>query len=77
MTPSRLALVVVLSTTLVASGQAPALPGITPAMQEMVAAQEITGAVTAVVNRQGVLHLEALGLADVAATRPMTPDTVF
>lgn len=77
MTFSRLALVVVLSTILVASGQAPALPGIAPAMQKMIAAQEITGAVTAVVNRQGVLHLEALGLADVAARRPMTPDTVF
>jgi CubicO group peptidase (beta-lactamase class C family) len=77
MTFSRLALVVVLSTTLVASGQAPRLSGIAAAMQEMIAAQEITGAVTAAVNGQGVLHLDALGLADVAAKRPMTPDTVF
>jgi CubicO group peptidase (beta-lactamase class C family) len=53
------------------------LPGIGAAMQEMVAKNEIAGAVTVVVARDKVLHLESTGLADVAAKRPMTPDTLF
>lgn len=73
----RLALVLALSATLVASGQEPALPGIHAGMQEMIAKHEIAGAVTAVVDRAEVLHLEPLGFADVATKRPMTPDTLF
>jgi CubicO group peptidase (beta-lactamase class C family) len=46
-------------------------------MQEMVAKHEITGAVTVVVAKDKVLHLESTGLADVATQRPMTPDTLF
>ena len=38
---------------------------------------EVTGAVTLVVTKEKVLHLESTGLADVAAKRPMTPDTLF
>jgi CubicO group peptidase (beta-lactamase class C family) len=55
----------------------PVLPGIGAAMQEMVAKKEIAGAVTVVVAKDRVLHLESTGLADVAAKRPMTPDTLF
>src|SRR6516225_612336 len=55
----------------------PTLPGIGAAMQEMVEKQEVTGAVTEVVTKDKVLHLEATGLADVASKRPMTPDTMF
>ena len=46
-------------------------------MQEMVAKQEVAGAVTVVVSKDRVLHLEATGSADLAAKRPMTPDTLF
>ena len=46
-------------------------------MQEMVAKQEIAGAVTVVVSKDRVLHLEATGSADLATKRPMTPDTLF
>src|SRR5438477_2425408 len=53
---------------------APKLPGIGPAMQEMIAKNEIAGAVTVVVSKDKVLHLEANGLADVAAKKPMKPD---
>jgi CubicO group peptidase (beta-lactamase class C family) len=38
---------------------------------------EIAGAVTMVVTRDQVRHLEASGFADVAARKPMQPDTVF
>ena len=69
--------VLVVSATLTAFAEEPKLPAIGAAMQEMVAKNEIAGAVTAVVSRDRVLHLEATGLADVAAKRPMTPDTLF
>ena len=43
----------------------------------MIAQNEIAGAVTAVVTKDKVLHFETTGLADVAAKRAMTPDTLF
>jgi CubicO group peptidase (beta-lactamase class C family) len=46
-------------------------------MQEMVARNEVAGAVTMVVTKDKVLHLECTGFADLAAKRPMTPDTLF
>jgi CubicO group peptidase (beta-lactamase class C family) len=55
----------------------PKLPGIGKVMEEEVAKNEITGAVTVVMTKDKLLHLESTGLADVAAKRPMTPDTLF
>src|SRR5881409_2104663 len=55
----------------------PKLPGIGEVMQEMVTKNEIAGAVTVVVTRDKLLHLQSHGLADVAAKKPMTPDTLF
>ena len=46
-------------------------------MQEMITKNEVAGAVTVVVTKDKVVHLEANGFADVAAKRPMTPDTLF
>jgi CubicO group peptidase (beta-lactamase class C family) len=46
------------------------------AVQPFVARGEIAGAVTLVTGRDGVRHLGAVGLADVAANRPMTTDAV-
>ncbi len=60
-----------------ASAAEPTLPGVGAAMQEMVAKNEISGAVTMVVGKDKLLHVESTGLADVAAKRPMTPDTLF
>ena len=53
------------------------LPGIGDAMQSMVANNEIAGAVTAVVSKDKVLHLQSTGLADVASKRSMSTDTLF
>ena len=76
MSPARIsALVLAASVTMFAA--APTLPGIGAAMQEMVAKNEVAGAVTVVVSKDRVLHLEATGSADLAAKRPMTPDTLF
>jgi CubicO group peptidase (beta-lactamase class C family) len=77
MSPCRLTVIFALSATLTAFVQEPKLPGIGTAMQGMIAKNEIAGAVTVVVTRNEVLHLETSGFADVAAQRPMTPDTLF
>lgn len=55
----------------------PVLPGIGAAMEEMVARNDVAGAVTVVVGKDKILHLESTGLANVAEKRPMTPDTLF
>ena len=39
--------------------------------------REVTTEITVVVAKDKVLHLECTGLADVAAGRAMTPDTLF
>ena len=63
--------------SLSAFAEEPHLPGVGAAMQELVAKQEVSGAVTVVVAKDKVLHIESTGLADVATKRPMTPDTLF
>jgi CubicO group peptidase (beta-lactamase class C family) len=60
-----------------AAAEAPRLPGVGAAMQQMVAQREIAGAVTVVIAKDRVLHLESTGFADVATQRAMTPDTLF
>ncbi|MBL9200353.1 MAG: beta-lactamase family protein [Opitutaceae bacterium] len=77
MPPLRLLGFLVSGASLLAAGTAPQLPGIGAAMQEMIAKKEITGAVTVVISKDTVLHLESTGLADVASGRQMTPDTLF
>ena len=77
MKPLCLTLVLALSSTLLAAGQHVKLPGVAAAMEEMIAKQEIAGAVTAVVNRNDLLHLDTTGYADIASKRAMRPDTLF
>jgi CubicO group peptidase (beta-lactamase class C family) len=77
MTYLRLTAILALSATLPAFIADPKLPGVGTAMQEMIAKNEIAGAVTAVVSKDKVLHFETTGFADVAAKRPMAPDTLF
>lgn len=75
--PVSIALAAALCLAQSAFAAEPVLPGIGAAMEEMVAKAEVTGAVTVVVTKDKVLHVESSGLADVAAKRPMTPDTLF
>jgi CubicO group peptidase (beta-lactamase class C family) len=79
MSTQRIAVVLALSVPLVTTLAAdePRLAGVGAAMEQQIAKQEITGAVTMVVTKDRVLHLETTGLADVASKRPMTPDTLF
>jgi CubicO group peptidase (beta-lactamase class C family) len=46
-------------------------------MQEMIAKNEIAGAVTVVASKDKLLHLETTGFADAGSQRPMTADTLF
>ncbi len=78
MHPFRCLAVVALSVVLSSrADNHPTLPGIGDSMEAMVRSREIAGAVTVVVGRDRVLHLECTGLADVAEERPMRPDTLF
>lgn len=56
---------------------APKLPGVGKAMEEMVEEKEIAGAVTVVVGKDKILHMEGTGLADVESKRAMTEETLF
>lgn len=58
-------------------GDFPEFPAVSGAMREFVAKKEIAGAVTLVATRDKVLHLSAVGQADIAAAVPMRPDTIF
>lgn len=62
---------------MIAYSAAPTLPGIRVAMQSDIAANDRSGSVTVVVTKDKVVHLEAVGLADLAAKTPMRPDSVF
>jgi len=73
----RLITAAILSVSTLSFAASPLLPGIGAAMQDMVARQEIAGAVTAVVTLDRTLHLESTGHADLASNRLMTSDTLF
>jgi len=53
------------------------LAAIAPAMQKFVDAGDLSGAVTLVGRKDGVVHHEAVGLRDLAAKKPMQKDTLF
>ncbi|MGO8699601.1 MAG: serine hydrolase domain-containing protein [Limisphaerales bacterium] len=74
---AALALIAALSTQTPTFAANPTLPGVGPAMEEMVAKNEVAGAVTVVVTKKKVIHLECTGYADAASKRAMTPDTLF
>jgi CubicO group peptidase (beta-lactamase class C family) len=61
----------------VAWGAAPQLPGVGAAMQAAIDSHEVAGAVTVVVTKDRIVHLQASGLADIAAGKPMQPDSLF
>ena len=69
--------IMLICTALPAFADGPTLPGVGDAMKGMIDQHEISGAVTMVVGRDKVLHLECTGFADVASKKPMTPETLF
>lgn len=77
MRPARILPPLAFFTLALVAGGAPTLPGVGRALQELIAKNEMAGAVTVVATRNQILHLESTGFADLATQRPMTPDTVF
>src|SRR4051794_22232667 len=50
---------------------------IAPRMEQFVKEGQIAGAVTLVATKDAVVHLAAVGKADLASGRPMEPDAIF
>src|SRR5437868_5367460 len=75
--PSNTLYALLLLLTALASAASPQLPSVNEVMQAAVDAREIPGAVTLVVTKDQVLHSGTVGFADVAAKRPMQPDSLF
>jgi CubicO group peptidase (beta-lactamase class C family) len=57
--------------------ETPVLPAVHAAMQKCVDDREVAGAVTLVGDGDGVVHIGAVGKADLAAGRPMSSDDLF
>src|SRR5688500_481378 len=72
-----IAIVVLVLISRALAEDASTIPAVTTAIQSAIDAGEIPGAVTAVVTRDSLIDLQAVGYADVASKRPMTPDTIF
>lgn len=78
MHPCRLlAALAVTAVTSALVAAAPQLPGIGAAMQAKIDQREISGAVTVVLTKDSVVHLESTGHADLATRRPIAPDSLF
>ncbi len=76
MNRARLFSSLLIATGCTAFAAAHQLPGVGKAMQEMMASNEIAGAVTVVVSKDKLLHLECDGFADTASKRSLAPDTL-
>src|SRR5262245_66583389 len=53
------------------------LAAIKPAMQKFIDEGELSGVVTVVGRKDGIIHHEATGLRDIAANAPMEKDSIF
>jgi CubicO group peptidase (beta-lactamase class C family) len=62
---------------LLTSCAAPKFRGASAAMHAAIAAHDMSGAVTIVVTKDKIVHLEATGLADIANNKPMRRDSPF
>lgn len=60
-----------------AFAKTPELPSVTAAMQGVVERQEVAGAVTLLATSDRIIHLSAVGSADIAVNRPMQTNTIF
>ena len=67
-----------MTTTATSAADAPPkLPGVSEKMSTFVKDGEVSGVVTLVANKDGIIHLSAEGLADIEANKPMQPDSLF
>lgn len=54
----------------------PVMPAVHQAMKKAVEDREVAGAVTLVATPETIVHLDSVGQADVAAGKPMRPDSI-
>jgi CubicO group peptidase (beta-lactamase class C family) len=59
------------------AADAPTLPGVSDAIKPFIPQNEIAGAVTLVLTKDRILHLDAVGDADVEQHVPMKTDAIF
>src|ERR1044071_6977593 len=52
------------------------LPGIEQEMTRFIEKGEVAGAVTLVATPEKIIHVNAVGKADIAGNQPMRPDTI-
>lgn len=77
-TPSLLMSALLMGAVLhAAEEKVPEIPAVSEKMAEFVQAHEIAGAVTLVADDSKILHLSAVGMADVETKRPMKTNDVF
>ncbi len=50
---------------------------VSDAIKKFIDEKEVAGVVTLVANKDGILHLDAAGLADIADNKPMRPDSII
>ncbi len=55
----------------------PKLKGIHEAMQQIIDSGNMSGAVTVVTTKDKIIHVDAVGLADIAGKQAMQPNTLF
>jgi CubicO group peptidase (beta-lactamase class C family) len=76
-TTPLLAIALICSSAIAADSTDAKLPGVSEAMKNFVDSKDITGAVTLVADKNGIIHLDAIGAADVAGKQPMKTDSIF
>lgn len=72
-----LTMLIVLASSASVIAQTAAIPAVREAIEPLVRDHTISGAVTLVADGDRVVHLDAVGKADIEADRPMKADTVF
>src|SRR4051794_37592173 len=67
-TTSLLLALILMPSVLLAADSPPAkkIPGVSDQMKSFIDKHEISGAVTLVADKDGIIHLDAVGLADIA-----------
>lgn len=73
----RKTLFLVMSFATLAAAKSAEIPAVTERMESFVKSGEIAGAVTLVTGPEKTVHLSSVGMADIGAKKPMTPDAVF
>ncbi|HEX8916858.1 MAG TPA: serine hydrolase domain-containing protein [Humisphaera sp.] len=79
-TPTALLLAMTFLAPPALAADAPAPKKLAPVAEKMasfVASHEVSGVVTLVADKDGVIHLDATGLADIAGNKPMATDSIM